>query len=175
MGVWREHLHWSVLLKWQVLAVSLPVLYTIGGVLLMPEQYRLANACFIIAGLLALAKITLVATSAPDPTHSRLLFAILGYAVVGALTVSLVRGVNNSAERQRLARLAAAVTNKRVLVTLPQAQNTVPSEPRTATAQDDSERVPGSRAHPLKTKPSVFTKLYETHTDLQADLLFKPY
>jgi hypothetical protein len=177
MGLWRDNLHWSVLLNRGVLAVSLPALITLGGVLLVPEQYRLANTCFIVAGLLALAKITHLAISTPDPTHSRLLFAAIGYAVVGMLTVALVRGVNGYAERQRQARIAAVVT-KHVSARQPQLSTTptaAPNEHRTATAQDISERAPGSRTHPLKIKPSVLTKLYETHTQLQADMLFKPY
>jgi hypothetical protein len=179
MGLWREHLHWSVLLKWSTIAALVPSLITLGGVLLMPDQFRLAKACFILAGLLCLAKITHLATSTPDRTHTRLIFAVAGYALVGLLTITLVRGVNSYAARQSAAPPRGAAATETVANTSTSTQSGAQERDAkgstTTSAPDDTERVPGSHSNPLRLEPRVLSKLYDDHTILKADLLFSQY
>ena len=146
----------------------------------MPNQYRLANACFIVAGALSLAKITQLATRSPDPTHSRLLFAAIGYAVVGLITVSLVRGVNSYARHQSAARLSVnSAAHQPIDAKLATPSTDTATVPTTSTsAPEDNERLPGSRSHPLRINPRDFTELYDTNavlTYLKADKLVEPY
>jgi hypothetical protein len=95
MGLWKQHFHWSVLLDWVVLAVTLPAVLAIAGLLLFFDQYGGANVCFVVTALLIFAKVIHVAVVSQDSALQRLLFTFVLFGVCGVAVVEAVRGVNH--------------------------------------------------------------------------------
>jgi hypothetical protein len=172
MGLWREHLHWSVLLRWDVLAYTTGVLLGIGGLVLVFDQYAAANVCFILTALLVLAKVFYLAITAADPWWHRLLFAFLlgGIVVVGI--VGTVRGVNAYATKKHAREKSSASEASATPHSTP-ATRTKTNAPTTSMVSVDNG--PGSRLHPLTLDPSIFTGFYKHHTTLKAAALYNPY
>jgi hypothetical protein len=98
--LWREHFHWSVLLNWVVLAVTIPIILAVAAILLVFDQYGLANRCFVITALFIFAKIIQVAVISQDAAWQRLLFTFLLFGVFGIAIVETVRGVNKWAAKR---------------------------------------------------------------------------
>jgi hypothetical protein len=93
MGLWKQHFHWSVLLDWVVLAVTVPTILAVAGLLLFFDQYDGANVCFVLASLFVFAKIVHVAVVSSDAVTSRVVFTFLLFGVVGVAIVETVKGV----------------------------------------------------------------------------------
>ena len=100
MGLWREHFHPAVLLRWTVLAAFVFGLPTVAGVFLVFDQFGLANACFMLTASFVLAKIAQLAITSSDPVWHRLVFTFLLFGVVGIGIVETVRGVNAYAAKK---------------------------------------------------------------------------
>lgn len=101
MGLWKQHFHWSVLLDWVVLAVTVPAILCIAGLLLVFDQFRGANVCFVITALLIFGKIVNVAVISQDSVPQRLLFTFVLFGVFGVAIVETVRGVNHWKDRKK--------------------------------------------------------------------------
>lgn len=95
MGLWKEHFHWAVLLRWDVLAWTIAIILAIGGLLLVFDQFSGANVCFMITALFVFAKITHIAITTSDSAWQRFLFTFILFGVIGVAIVETVRGVNN--------------------------------------------------------------------------------
>src|ERR1700730_16512531 len=100
MGLWKEHFHWRILLRWAVLGWAIAALIGIAALLLVFDQFWGANVCFVIVALLSLSKVTQLAILASDPALQRVLFTFLLFGVIGVLVVETVRGVNNWKHRR---------------------------------------------------------------------------
>jgi len=83
MGLWKKHFHWSVLLKWDVLAWILATLLAVAGIMLFFEKYWGANICFVLSVILIFAKIAEAAIASADPVWQRLLFSFVLFGIVG--------------------------------------------------------------------------------------------
>ncbi|HTS08517.1 MAG TPA: hypothetical protein VMP68_23320, partial [Candidatus Eisenbacteria bacterium] len=94
MGLFKDHFHWTVLLSWLVLAVTVPTILTLAGLLLFFDQYGGANMCFVIASLFIFAKFAHVAIISQDSVPQRLLFTFVLFGLLGIGIVETVRGVN---------------------------------------------------------------------------------
>jgi len=66
MGLWKENFHWSVLLNWLVLAVTMPTILGIAGLLLVFDQFGGANVCFVVTACFVFAKIIHLAVTSSD-------------------------------------------------------------------------------------------------------------
>jgi hypothetical protein len=100
MGLWKQHFHWSVLLDWGVLAVTVPAILAVAGLLLTFDQYGGANVCFISTTCLIFAKIAQLSIVSQDRFVPRFLFAFLLFGLFGVAIVETVRGVNNWKQRK---------------------------------------------------------------------------
>jgi hypothetical protein len=107
MGLWKQHFHWTVLLDWVVLAVTVPTILAVAGLLLFFDQYGGANVCFVIASLFVFAKIAHVASVSRDSTAGRLFFTFVLFGLIGIVIVETVRGVNHWAAKKVAAENAA--------------------------------------------------------------------
>jgi hypothetical protein len=103
MSLWKEHFHWSVLLRWEIVGWTIATLLAIGGIVLVFDQFWGANICFMLVALIIFAKVAHVAIVASDPAWQRLLFTFLLFGVVGVGIVETVRSVNQWSARKRLA------------------------------------------------------------------------
>src|SRR6266849_8953218 len=103
MGIWREHFHPSVWLRWEVLGWILGTLLTVAGLLLFFDQYSGANVCFAITAFFVFAKIAHAAITTSDATWHRLLFTFVLFGVVGVGVVETIKGVSNWAKRKEKA------------------------------------------------------------------------
>jgi len=95
MGLWKEHFHWSVLLGWNVLSWAIPTLLGIGGLVIVFDQYAIANGCFIITAIFIFAKIAHVAINSDASVWNRMAFTFVIFGFVGVGIVELVRAVNH--------------------------------------------------------------------------------
>jgi hypothetical protein len=100
MGIWREHFHPSVWLRWEVLGWILGTAIAIAGLLLFFDQYTGANVCFGITAFFVFAKIAHVAVTTDEALLHRFLFAFLLFGLVGVGIVETMRGVNRWAEKK---------------------------------------------------------------------------
>jgi hypothetical protein len=112
MGLFKQHFHWSVLLDWVVLAVTVPTLFAIAGLLLFFDQFEGANVCFVITFLFIFAKIAHVAIVSTDPMLQRLLFTFLLFGILGVGIVETVRGVNKWAAKRGMSAHLVSSENK---------------------------------------------------------------
>jgi hypothetical protein len=101
MGLWKEHFHWSVLLRWDVLEWILAAVWTAAGIMLFFDQYWGANVCFMLSAVIIFSKIGQIAIMSADPWWHRLLFSFLLFGIFGMGIVETVRGVNRWAESKR--------------------------------------------------------------------------
>lgn len=101
MGLWKQHFHWSVLLRWEVLGWTIGTLLAVGGIVLFFDQYWGANICFMLVSVFIFAKVAHVAILSPDPPWQRLLFTFLLFGIVGVGIVETVRGVKEWGESKR--------------------------------------------------------------------------
>lgn len=113
-GLWKTHFHWSVLLRWDVLAWIIGILFSIGGILLFFDQYSGANVCFVFTALFVFAKIAQVASIATDPWWHRILFTFILFGLTGMAIVEAVRGVNRWAESKRSEQLPTDKTTSEI-------------------------------------------------------------
>jgi hypothetical protein len=105
MGIWREHFHPSVWLRWEVLGWIVGILLAIAGLFLIFDQYTGANVCFAFTALLLFAKIVHAGVLAGDLWIHRALFTFVLCGLIGVGVVETVRGVNRWAEKKdRLSR-----------------------------------------------------------------------
>jgi hypothetical protein len=100
MGLWKQHFHWSVLLDWVVLAVIVPTILAIAGLLLVFDQFGGANVCFVITTLFVFSKIVQLSVVSQDAIVSRVLFTFLLFGLSGVGIVEAVRGVNHWRDRK---------------------------------------------------------------------------
>jgi hypothetical protein len=98
MGLWKEHFHWSVLLRWDVLGWILAAVWTAAGIMLFFDQYWGANICFMLSAAIIFSKIGQVAIMSADSWWHRLLFSFLLFGIFGVGIVETIRGVNRWAE-----------------------------------------------------------------------------
>ncbi len=71
-NLWKRHFHWKVLLRWDVLGWILAVLPSIGAILIVFDQYSLANVCFIGTAVFIFAKVSHVAIESDDRWWQRM-------------------------------------------------------------------------------------------------------
>jgi hypothetical protein len=100
MGLWKEHFHPSVLLRWEVLGWILGMLIAVAAVLLFFDQYLGANMCFSLSAVFVFSKITHAASISADSTWHRLLFTFVLCGLCGVAIVETLRGVNSWAARR---------------------------------------------------------------------------
>lgn len=100
MALWKEHFHWTVLLRWDVLSWTTGTALGIAGFFLVFDQYALANACFVIVAGLMFAKVVHLAVLARDKAWQRMLFTFLLTGIIGVAIVETVRGVNAYAAKK---------------------------------------------------------------------------
>ena len=62
-GLWKRHFHWKILLGWDVLAWLIGIILAVAALLLVFDQYWLANVCFMLTALFMLSKVIYLATS----------------------------------------------------------------------------------------------------------------
>jgi hypothetical protein len=101
MGLWKEHFHWSVLLRWDVLGWILAAVWTAAGIMLFFDQYLGADVCFMLSAVIIFSKIGQIAIMSTDLWWHRLLFSFLLFGFFGMGIVETVRGVNRWAESKR--------------------------------------------------------------------------
>jgi len=101
MDIWKEHFSPNVLLDWVVLGWIIAVVLAIGGIVLVFDQFFWANVCFVLVGLICIAKVVTVAVQHKEETLQAVVFAIVLCASAIVITVLTVRGVNKYAERKK--------------------------------------------------------------------------
>jgi hypothetical protein len=114
MSLWREHFHWQVVLRWDVLSYEFGTLLVFAGFFLAFDQYDAANVCFILAGMLLLAKFFNGAVTAPDPALHRIAFVFVCFGIVGVGMVETVRGVNAWAAKKRSTQAEKPATSSEI-------------------------------------------------------------
>lgn len=100
MGIWRQHFHWSVWLRWEVLGWILATLLAIAALFLGFDQYQGANVCFVLTSIFLFAKFAQAGIVANDPWVHRIVFTFLLFGLVGIGIVETVRGVNKWAAKK---------------------------------------------------------------------------
>src|SRR5437868_1561179 len=100
MGIWREHFHPSVWLRWEVLGWILATAIAIAGLLLVFDQYTGANVCFAMTAFFVFTKIVHVTVTTDEALSHRLLFTFLLFGLIGVGIVETIRGVNHWAEKK---------------------------------------------------------------------------
>ena len=90
-----------MLLRWEVVAWIVACLLAVGGIVLIFDQYGLANACFVITALFCFAKVVHMAVVAREAWWQRMLFTFLMFGILGVGIVETVRGVNRFAQSKR--------------------------------------------------------------------------
>ncbi len=113
MGLFKEHFHWTVLLRWDVLAWITGIILAIGGILLVFDQFGGANVCFIITAFLVFAKVAHLAAIATGPAWERMLFVFILCGLIGVGITETVRGVNNYAKTKAAKETKAPTEEKR--------------------------------------------------------------
>jgi hypothetical protein len=93
-GLWREHFHSSVLLRWEVLGWIIASLLAVAGLLLAFEQFTGANVCFGMTASFLFWKIIHAAIVSNDGFKARALFTFILCGLVGVAIVETLRGVN---------------------------------------------------------------------------------
>jgi hypothetical protein len=104
MGIWKEHFHPNVLLQWEVVGWIIGTLLAVGGIVLIFDQYLIANLCFIAVAAFVCAKVVHSAVIWKGAMLGSVVFAFVLCGVVGAGITATVRGIN--AYRDRKAKLA---------------------------------------------------------------------
>src|SRR5580704_15052781 len=97
-GLWY-HFHWKVLLQWEVLAWIVGSLLAVAALLLVFDQFTIANVCFMLIASIVFAKIIHVAVISDDPSWQRMLFVFLLFGIVGLGIVETQRGVSRWAQK----------------------------------------------------------------------------
>jgi hypothetical protein len=131
MGLWKEHFHWTVLLNWVVLGVTVPAVLAVAGLFLFFDEYQGANVCFMMASLFIFGKIAHLAISSQDAMPQRLLFSFILFGLVGVGIVETIKGVNKWSvkheQNQPKSTNSASITEESR--TLPDAVNAVVGPP----------------------------------------------
>src|SRR5580658_3070725 len=101
MGIWADHFHPTVLLRWEVLGWIIAILLAIGGIVLIFDQFWGANLCFVLVAMFLLAKIIDSAISSRGNMANSLLFAFVLCGLVGVGITATIRGVNSYRDKRR--------------------------------------------------------------------------
>ena len=91
MGLWADHFHPRVWLRWDFLGWIIAALIAVAGIFLFFEQYLIANFCFVaVAGFLFVKFIT-VAVFSRGKMFASVVFAFVICGLVGAgITAALI-------------------------------------------------------------------------------------
>jgi hypothetical protein len=100
MGIWSDHFHPKIWLKWEVLGWIIATLLAVGGIVLIFDQYLIANICFIALAASFFIKIITVAISSKGSMLSSLIFAFLLCGLVAVGITATVRGVNKFRDKK---------------------------------------------------------------------------
>src|ERR1700735_277937 len=98
-GLWRQHFHPSVVLRWDVLGWIVAIIPSVAAILLGFNQYRGANVCFMLTSAFLFWKIIYVASLSSDVFWQRALFVFILCGVIGVGIVETVRAVNRWAAK----------------------------------------------------------------------------
>jgi len=100
MGIWAEHFHPNVLLRWEVLGWIIASLLAVAGIVLIFDQFLAANICFALVALFFFAKIISVSLAHKENMTSSLVFSFLLCGLVGAAITATIAGVNRYREKK---------------------------------------------------------------------------
>ena len=93
-GLFKQHFHWQVLLRWEVFGWILASMIAVAGLLLFFDEYWGANFCFMLTAIFLFAKVAALAIDSADPLWHRLAFTFLLFGLIGVGIVETVKGVN---------------------------------------------------------------------------------
>jgi hypothetical protein len=146
MGLWKEHFHWSVILRWEVLAWILAALPSVGAIMLVFDQYTGANVCFMMTAMFIFAKIAQLAVLSNTSTAERLIFTFILFGLVGIGITETMRGVNRSAD-----------SNRKIDVVIPKTAPPSAAKPVDQPPTDShppTNKIPSPPTSVVKTKPA---------------------
>jgi len=95
MGIWREHFHPDVWLKWEVLGWIVATLIAVAAFLPFFDQFLGAEVCISLLAFVVSCKIIQIVLSASDSTIQRVLFTFVLFGLVGIALVESIRGINH--------------------------------------------------------------------------------
>ena len=150
MGIWADHLHPKVWLEWEVLGWIIGTVFAIGGIVLVFDQYLIANVCFGIVTVLICVKVCQIAIlSKTEKLASRALFVLFICSLTIFALTETVGGVNRYKSRKKLEvtrPVSEPVTEKSK--SLPTPNNPQPSTAETAKGTYPNPKQRRSRSSP---------------------------
>jgi len=127
VGIWADHFHPRVLLRWEVFGWIIGTLLAVGGIVLVFDQFFLANVFFVAVAVFLFVKIVHSASSSRGNMIGPLAFAFVLCGLAGAGITATVRGVNAYRDKKARGAEGPSQTPEAPNPSAPNPQNQAPS------------------------------------------------